>query len=248
MCAVKSPPAIVLIPGAGGDSYYWHRVVPLLVDRGHDVVSPDLPAADDSAGIEEYADAVAAANDRAPLADAVLDAVGVRTDVALIAQSMGGYTAVAVAERMPVRLIVFVNAMIPGNDTAGAWWDATGQPDAQQANDRVEGREPGAEFDVATMFLHDLDPEVVAALMARGASPQSGTPFTSPNTWAAWKDVPARAIASTRDRLFPIGFMRIQLSDRLGIEPDEIDAGHLVALSRPRELALLLANYLEGAR
>ena len=224
---------IVLIPGAGGDSYYWHRVVPLLVDRGYDVASPGLPAADDSAGIEEYA-------------DAVLEVVGARTDLVLVAQSMGGYTAAAVAERVPVRHIVFVNAMIPGADTAGEWWDATGQPDAQRASDRVEGRDPGAEFDVETTFLHDLDPEVVADLMARGETPQSGTPFTSPNIWSAWRGVPARAIASTRDRLFPIGFMRSQVFDRLGIEPDEIDAGHLVALSRPRELAELVADYVEG--
>jgi pimeloyl-ACP methyl ester carboxylesterase len=32
-----------LIPGAGSDSWYWSRVAPLLTDRGHEVVAPDLP-------------------------------------------------------------------------------------------------------------------------------------------------------------------------------------------------------------
>jgi hypothetical protein len=32
--------------------------------------------------------------------------------------------------------------------------------------------------------------------------------------------------------------------DRLGITPDEIDAGHCVALSRPHELADRLDSYL----
>ena len=27
--------AYVLIPGAGGDAWYWHRVVPLLQAAGH---------------------------------------------------------------------------------------------------------------------------------------------------------------------------------------------------------------------
>ena len=231
--AKDDDPTIVLIPGAGGDSYYWHRVVPLLVDRGYQVVSPDLPAADESAGIEEYA-------------DAVLEAAGSGTDLVLVAQSLGGYTAAAVAERRPVRLIVFVNAMIPGTDTAGEWWEATGQPDAQQASDRAAGRDPHTDFDLTTTFLHDLEPDVAEKLVARGGTLQQAAPFTSPNTWSAWRAVPTRAIVSTRDRLFPLAFMRAQVSDRLGIEPDEINAGHLVALSRPRELADLIAAYVES--
>jgi hypothetical protein len=37
--------------------------------------------------------------------------------------------------------------------------------------------------------------------------------------------------------------MRRVVADRLGIVPDEIAAGHAVALSRPKELAGLLASY-----
>ena len=40
----------VLIHGAASDSWYWHLVVPELRARGHDVVAPDLPSDDDSAG------------------------------------------------------------------------------------------------------------------------------------------------------------------------------------------------------
>ncbi|MEA2179954.1 MAG: hypothetical protein QOG77_3251, partial [Solirubrobacteraceae bacterium] len=41
----------VLVPGAGGDSFYWHLVAPLLRDAGHEVLTPDLPAGDDDAGL-----------------------------------------------------------------------------------------------------------------------------------------------------------------------------------------------------
>ena len=37
--------------------------------------------------------------------------------------------------------------------------------------------------------------------------------------------------------------MRRVVSERLGIVPDEIAAGHCVALGHPRELADLLAGY-----
>ena len=43
----------VLIHGAGSDGWYWHRVAPLLRERGHDVVAPDLPVGDERALVEE---------------------------------------------------------------------------------------------------------------------------------------------------------------------------------------------------
>jgi hypothetical protein len=51
----------VLVPGAGGESWYWHLVAERLTARGHDVVNPGLPAGDESAGLEEYAGTVAEA-------------------------------------------------------------------------------------------------------------------------------------------------------------------------------------------
>src|ERR1700704_2794952 len=100
----------VLIPGAGGDAWYWHRVVPELQARGHDVVAVDLPAADESAGWKEYADAIE-------------KAIGDRTDLILVAQSLAGFSAPIVADRRPVDLLVLLNAMIPKpGETGGAWW------------------------------------------------------------------------------------------------------------------------------
>ncbi len=48
----------VLIHGASSDGWYWHLVTPHLQAAGHDVVAPDLPVDDDTAGIEEYANTV----------------------------------------------------------------------------------------------------------------------------------------------------------------------------------------------
>ncbi len=44
----------VLIPGAGGSAWYWHRVVPLLQHAGHEAVAVDLPGDDPGAGLPEY--------------------------------------------------------------------------------------------------------------------------------------------------------------------------------------------------
>jgi pimeloyl-ACP methyl ester carboxylesterase len=34
---------LVLVPGAGGVAWYWHRVIPLLRAAGHDALAVDLP-------------------------------------------------------------------------------------------------------------------------------------------------------------------------------------------------------------
>ena len=51
----------VLVPGAGGEGWYWHRVVPLLEAAGHRAIAVDLPTGDADAGLEDYADAIVAA-------------------------------------------------------------------------------------------------------------------------------------------------------------------------------------------
>jgi hypothetical protein len=52
-----------------------------------------------------------------------------------------------------------------------------------------------------------------------------------------------RFVLCTEDRFFPPELMRRVVADRLGIVPDEMPAGHAVALSRPKELANLLVSY-----
>ena len=36
----------VLVPGAGGVAWYWHRVVPLLEEAKHAAIAVDLPPRD----------------------------------------------------------------------------------------------------------------------------------------------------------------------------------------------------------
>ena len=50
----------VLVPGAGGDTLFWHRLVAELEGRGHRALPVGLPVRDDSAGLEAYADTVVA--------------------------------------------------------------------------------------------------------------------------------------------------------------------------------------------
>lgn len=226
----------VLIPGAGGDARYWRFVAPMLRDRGHDAVAVQLPAADDSAGLAEYAGAVVAA-------------IGNRTDLILVAQSMAAFTAPMVCERVPVDLLVLVAGMVPApGETPGEWWANTGQLEAERAVKEAHGLDPDGPFDPHFTFLHDLPDDVRAQLLAEGEPVQSGTPFARPWPLAAWPDVPTRFLLCRDDRLFPAEFQRRVVERRLGITPDEMPGGHLPALARPAELVERLERYRTSAR
>jgi len=219
----------ILVPGAGGDAFYWHRVVPLLRDAGHEAIAVDLPAGDDRAGLPEYA-------------ELIVDAAGDRSGVVLVAQSMGAYSAPLACERADVSRMVLVAPMIPApGETASEFGAATGQDAAARALAEAEGRDPDAPFDIDVGFFHDVPPDVVELVMARGAPGDSATPFEQPWPLAAWPDVPTSVIAGARDRLFPLDYMRRLARERLGIdEVRVIDTGHLPALARPGELVRML--------
>ncbi|MEU3272850.1 alpha/beta hydrolase [Saccharomonospora sp. NPDC006951] len=221
----------VLIHGAGSDSWYWHAVAPLLRAEGHEVIAPDLPCDDDGAGLDEYT-------------DTVVSAIGDRRDnLVLVAQSMAGFTAPMVCERVPVELLILVAAMTPKpGEPPGAWWEATGQPAAQRELDLSQGRDPDAEPDLESLFMHDIPDDVKAEALTRDKE-QSGTPFEKPWPLAAWPDVPTRFLLCTDDRLFPAAFQRKVAAERLGIMPDEMPGGHLPALAHPRALATRLLDY-----
>jgi pimeloyl-ACP methyl ester carboxylesterase len=217
----------VLIHGAG-DSWYWHLVVPELRALGHEVVAPDLPS-DDAAGLAGYT-------------RTVVDAIGDRTDVVVVAQSLGGFTGPLVCDRVRADLLVLVAAMIPSpGETAGDWWENTGAERARREHAVSAGRP--ADFDLRTGFFHDVPPDVTDEAMRREQRDESAAMWTDPWPLKAWPDVPTRVLLGAHDRFFPAPFMRRVVWERLGLVPDEFDSGHLPALSRPAALVDRLEVY-----
>jgi pimeloyl-ACP methyl ester carboxylesterase len=214
----------VLIPGAGGEPWEWHLLVPELETFGHDAVAVTLPAGDDRAGWSEYADAIVAA-------------IGDRPDVVLVAQSLAGFSAPLVCERRKVDLLVLLNAMIPlPGETGNEWWSNTRRKEAEQAYFATVGLPPETADDELAVYFHDVPPEVVAEAEGHELQ-QSMTPMGQPWPLDAWPRVPTCVLAGRDDRLFPAAFQRRIALERLGIVADEIAGGHMAALSHPRELA-----------
>ena len=222
-----------LIHGAADLGWYWHLVERELRHRGHDVVAPDLPCDDDAAGFAEYA-------------DTVIHAIGDRRDLVVVGTSYGGYTATLVADRLPVEMLVLVTAMIPSpGERAKDWFANTGWEQAVREQAERDGGKTGSD-DPFVVFYHDVPRALAEAAQSRERR-QSETPGRDAWPLEAWPSVPTRFILCTEDRFFPPEFMRRVVAERLAIPPDEIAAGHCVALSRPKELAERLAGYAATA-
>src|SRR5215207_7668012 len=165
----------VLIPGGGDRAWSWHLVAAELRERSHDVVAVDLPS-DDGSGLWDYA-------------DTVIDAVGERSDVVVVAHSLGAFTAPLVCARRPVRLLVLVAAMIPApGETTGDWWANTSY------------RSSGIDDDVA-LYYHDVEPALAREALA-GDRGESARAMSEPWPLTEWPAVPTRFLLFRDDRLF----------------------------------------------
>ena len=208
-----------LIHGGGGSAWDWHLVMPELRERGHDAVAVELPNDQESAGWWAYARCAA-------------DAVAGARQVIVVGHSLGGFTAPLACALVPVDLLVLVAAMIPvPGERFEDWW----------AN---AGYEP---TDADDVFYHDVPVALAAAARLRERD-ETARALREPWPLDRWPDTPTRYLLCRDDRVFSAAWARRHARERLGIEADEIEGGHYVSLSRPRELAERLDAYVAGLR
>lgn len=162
----------------------------------------------------------------------VVRAVGDRGDLVVVGHSLGGFTAPLVCASVPVKLLVLVAAMIPApGELFADWWTNTGY----QGSDDED------------VFYHDVPPAIAAEARRRERGEDSKA-LQEPWPLKAWPEVPTRYLLCRDDRMFPAAWARRHARERLDLEADEIDGGHYITLSRPRELAERLSAHAAGIR
>jgi pimeloyl-ACP methyl ester carboxylesterase len=221
----------MLIHGAGDTGWYWHLTEAELRARGHRTIAPDLPCDNDTATLDDYAATVA-------------DAAAGRTDLVIVSQSYGAFTATLAASRLPARLLVLLAGMIPApGETPGQWWTSTGYQQAAEEQARLDGGMTGHD-DPLISYYNGVPRPLAEEALRRGGRGESPVVWDTPWPLATWPDVPTNYIVCKDDRFFPAAFLRRVARQRLGIVPDEVPGCHCAALSHPRELARLLVSYL----
>jgi pimeloyl-ACP methyl ester carboxylesterase len=182
---------------------YWRLVSTQLEAAGHRALPVDLPGGAPDAGLPEYA-------------AMIIDAIEGCAEPVVVAQSMGGFSAVMACDRFPVRGLILVNAMVPApGETPGEWWTAAGAIDARIAAAEAGGYD--SEFDIETYFLHDLGAEDAAAVLANPGD-EADIAFGQSCDVVAWPDVPTAAVIGRDDRLFPLEFQRQLVHERVGVD------------------------------
>ena len=204
-----------IVHGAGDVGWSWHLVANALQAKGHTVIAPDLPTEDESKDLTDWATTVVEA------------LPSTADDIVVVGHSFGGFTAPLVAARTNAKALVLVTAMIPRpGEAPGVWWQKAGYTDS------------GFE----DQFWHDV-PAGLAAESQKRERGMSEAAMVKPWPLEAWPEVPTHFVLCTEDRYFTPDFMREVVADRLGVDPVELAAGHCAQLSRPLELAALLARY-----
>ncbi|WP_405919951.1 alpha/beta fold hydrolase [Streptomyces longwoodensis] len=258
-------PPVVLLHGHPRTSATWHRVAPLLVDRGFTVVCPDLRGYGRSRGPAPAPDH-SAHSKRAVAGDvvAVMRALG-HERFALVGHDRGAAVAFRLALDHPgaVERVALVDCLPISEhlaritpEFATQWWHwfffaqpdtpervINADPDAWYRGDpRVMGRENHDEFREATR-----DPEVVRAMLEDYRAGLTVDRQHEEEDRAAGTRVrcPALILWSLRDDLEQLygDPLRIWRDWATDVRGHGIDSGHHVAEEAPQDLAAALADF-----
>lgn len=220
----------VLVHGAWHGAWCWDRLTPELTARGHGVITMDLPIDDAAATFAAFADIVA-------------DSCPEHEDVVLVGHSLAGMVLPLVSARRPVRLQIFLCAVVP--KLAGMPWD-----DAPPMGERDYGTDrddDGAlvfrSADAARkIFYADCTSADADWAFARLRPLRNRSQWDRPYPLTRWPDVRSAAVTCTDDLAIYADYQRAVLRSRLGVRPVELSGHHSPFLARPAALADVLVE------
>jgi pimeloyl-ACP methyl ester carboxylesterase len=232
--------AFVLLPGGGMGAWIWERLTPLL-DRRSLAVEGRIAAP--PGWTEARALRRATIRGCAAYVAGLIDAEGV-TDAVLVAHSGSGVIAPFVAEHTSaVRHIVFIAANIPPE--GGTALD--GLPFGVRLMNVVAIRlftkpVPARKREkvIREHFVNASPEDVIECMLDKDIRPEPPCAAFERVHRQGLPRIPATYVKCLRDgTLSAAGFERM-IANYGGMESVEIDADHMVMLSRPRELAAAL--------
>jgi pimeloyl-ACP methyl ester carboxylesterase len=219
-------------------AWWWQRMTAPLAARGLTTSAVELP----SCGPLTSADGSGGSD----LGDLHADIAAVRAAMGdepavLVGHSYGGMvvTGASAGQRAAAGL-VYVAGAIPDADEALA---AMGGPDSpvwlEPADPhRMRLRTDVTDRDFREHFLADCDEAAAQGALARTGR-QAAAAFGQPPGGAGWREVPATAVVCTADRATPPARQRIWAQRATHVV--ELDSGHHPFLSRPDDLAEIIA-------
>ena len=225
---------IALVHGSYHGAWCWDFLTPELERLGHRVITMDLPISDPALGAADYAKAID-------------DALDPDSEPVLVGHSMAGLVIPLVAARRPIRRLVFLAAFLASPGKSASDQLAAEPIDGRVTPKTAEWTDLGNDVwmvgpNTATeIFFHDA-PAAVARWATQRLRPQAYRVLTETTPLAAWPDVESRSIVCRDDRAINPDWVRAAARDRLGVDAIELAGGHSPFMTRPAELAQVLAS------
>jgi pimeloyl-ACP methyl ester carboxylesterase len=226
----------VLVHGAWHGDWCWERVGPVLAQRGHAVVAPELPSDMAGAGRDEYL-------------GAIRDALKPRAEVVLVAHSMSGLVAPLATADPAVASLVLLAGMVPRPGIS--WLDAGAGPFAEpmtQFSQRLTfdqyGRSTWTPADAIRLFYNDSPAADAAAAVSR-LRPDSTAIYGQVMPSLPERRIPTTYISCRQDQVINGTWGGRAARELFNADVRELDTGHSPFWSAPGVLADLLEDLAE---
>jgi pimeloyl-ACP methyl ester carboxylesterase len=220
-------PNIVLVHGAWADGSCWSAVIERLQDQGYRVTAPQFP-------LTSLADDVARLRQVLALQDGPTIVAG---------HSYGGQIATSLGDDAPnVTALVYIAAFgLEKGESLGALL-SQGPVSPALVHQFVDDK--GfvwlSEDDFTHHFAADVEP-TKAKVMFAVQQPLAASTFNDVIDTPAWRSLPTWYLVATEDEAIPPDVERL-FAQRMGATTTEVAASHVAMVSRPTEVADLIAE------
>ena len=217
---------IVLVHGAWTDGSSWNRVIPLLLDQGHNVAAAQIP-------LTSLADDVAVVRRVLMLQHG---------PVILVGHSYGGMViSEAALASSQVAGLVYISAFAPEQgETLG---ELSARNPASAGPLPLRFNDPGFVWiDPAVfpqVFAHDIEP-AQARIMAAVQKPIAAKIFGEKPGMPAWKSLPSWYLISEGDRILSPDTQRF-MANRIRATTSAVTGSHAALVSHAIEAAQLIS-------
>ena len=220
----EAQPTVVLVHGAWADGSTWSRLIPLLQDRGVNVVAVQNP-------LTSLADDIATTR-------RALD--NIDGPVVLVGWSYGGAVITEAGLDDKVQALVYIAAFalsdgMSVNDAAKDYPTPSGFSHVQADKNgfltlTLEG--------VQQHLAQDVAPAQTSVIFAT-QHPTQATNFDGKPAAAAWTEKPSWYVISAQDRMLQPA-LQAAMAQKIGASTTTLDAGHAPHISRPSDVAAVI--------
>ncbi len=216
--------SIVLVHGAWADGSSWDKVVPLLEQKGYNVVAVHLP-------MTSPADDIAATNraiDRMP------------GDVVLVGHSFGGFIISQAGHNPKVKQLVYVDGLALDDGETANNISKTPPPWVKLLQVDSGGFAWLPMEAIKTYFVPVL-PAAEQRLVYVKQGPELAAAYDEPMKNPAWKKKPTWYVRGTGDKIIDPAAQEM-MAKRARAKLTSIDSGHVPMLSKPNDVAKVILD------